>query len=112
MQPLRHSDAVNMIRLAISELGGLSVPYTVGNFRAMDSERVIKVGQPGTSDVLACFRGRFLGVEIKVGGDTQRDKQGSFQRAVEAAGGIYVLAKFTRSEDGVETLKRVLADAS
>lgn len=105
---MKHSDAVNHIRLAISEMGGISVPYTVGKFRAMDSERVIKVGQPGVSDVLACVRGRFLGIEIKVEGDTQRDEQGSFQRAVERAGGLYVLAKFTRTENGVETLRRAL----
>ncbi len=100
-----------MIRLAISELGGISVPYTVGVFRALESERVIKVGVPGTSDVLACVRGRFLAVEIKVEGDTQRDGQKSFQAAVERAGGLYVLAKFTRTENGVETLKRALSDA-
>lgn len=109
---MRHSDAVNKIRLAISDLGGISIPYTVGAFRALDSERVVKVGLPGVSDVVACVRGRFVGVEIKCDRDQQRPEQKNFQAAIEAQGGLYVLARFTDKEDGVATLKGALdADA-
>jgi hypothetical protein len=108
---VRHSDACNLIHLAISELGGRSIPYTVGRFRALDSERVIKVGQDGTADILACVRGRFVAVEVKVDRDPQRDDQKIFQAAFEKAGGLYVLARFTdRGEDGVATLQRALLD--
>ena len=105
---LRHSDACNLIRLALSELGGVSVPYTVGRFRPLDSERVIKVGVDGVSDVLACVKGRMVCVEIKVGRDTQKPEQRRFQTAVEHAGGVYILARFNNQEDGVATLKRLL----
>lgn len=91
-------------------MGAVSIPYTVGVFRALEDERVVKVGLPGVSDVLACYRGRFLGVEVKVGRDTQREGQGTFQEALERAGGLYILARFTDAEDGVATLKKRLAD--
>lgn len=106
---LKHSDACNRIRLAISDMGGISVPYTVGMFRQIDPPyRIVKVGKPGVSDVLACIRGRFVAVEVKVGSDTQRKTQKPFQAAIEAQGGIYVLARFSETEDGVETLRRAL----
>lgn len=108
---MRHSDACNRIRLAISDMGAISIPYTVGAFRALDNDRVVKVGLPGVSDVLACYRGRMVAIEIKVGRDRQRPEQQRFQTAIEENGGLYVLARFTDSEDGVETLKRALGDA-
>jgi hypothetical protein len=108
---LKHSDAVARIRLAISMMGGLSVPYTVGTFRAMDSERAIRVGTPGVSDVIACIDGRAIFVEVKVGADRQRDEQKSFQRAAEKAGALSVLAKFTDKEDGVSALKAAALQA-
>jgi hypothetical protein len=105
---LNHSSAVNRIRLAVSELGGVSVPYTVGAFRALDSERVVKVGLPGVADIIACIDGRAVFIEVKVGADTQRNEQKSFQAAAEKAGALYVLAKFTDKHDGVEILRAAL----
>jgi hypothetical protein len=102
---LRHSDACNAIRLAVSKLGGVSVPYSVGVFRPMDSERAIRIGTPGVSDILACINGKFYGIEVKVNRDKQRPEQASFQAAIEKAGGVYVLARFTDKDDGVEILK-------
>jgi hypothetical protein len=106
---MKHSDAVNRIRLAVSEMGGLSVPYTVGMFRTLEDERRIKIGREGVSDVLACIGGRFVAVEVKVNRDVWRDEQRDFAQAVKAAGGRYVLVRFDERTDGVETLKRALA---
>jgi hypothetical protein len=47
-------------------------------------------------------------IEVKVGSDTQRIEQKSFQAAAEKAGAIYVLAKFTDKHDGVEILRAAL----
>lgn len=105
---MRHSDACNRIRLAISDMGAISIPYTVGMFRQMEDERHVRVGLPGVSDILACHRGRFIAVEVKVNRDRQRPEQRRFQAAIEENGGLYILARFTDSEDGVETLRRVL----
>jgi hypothetical protein len=103
-----HSDACNRIRLAVSELGGISVPYTVGTFRAMDRDRPVRIGTPGVSDILACINGKFYGIEVKVNRDKQRPEQASFQAAIEKAGGVYVLAKFSDKEDGVQCLLNTL----
>jgi hypothetical protein len=105
---LKHSDACNEIHLAVSALGGVSVPCTVGKFRRLYSDDVVKIGIPGTSDVLACINGKFYGIEVKVDRDRQRPEQATFQAAVERAGGVYVLAKFDHKNDGVEILKGAL----
>jgi hypothetical protein len=107
MKLRNHSDAVNAIRLTVSEMGGISVKYTTGMFAALDDpSRKIKVGEDGTSDILACIAGRFIGIEVKFSDtDAQRKNQKSFQSALERAGGIYVLADFRRGRDGVEDLR-------
>jgi hypothetical protein len=60
------------------------------------------------SDIIACIDGRAVFIEVKVGADTQRAEQKSFQAAAEKAGALYVLAKFTDKHDGVEILKNAL----
>ncbi len=105
---MRHSDAVNRIRLALSDLGAISLPQTVGVFQAQGSERPLRIGLPGTADIIACYRGQFLAVEVKVDGDRQRPEQKHFQAAIKAQGGIYVLARFTDTLDGCETLREAL----
>ena len=88
---MTHTAELNRIRLAVSERGGLVLPYTVGSFRAMDSDRVVKVGVPGVSDLIGCIGGQAWFIECKVGRDRQRDEQRRFQAAVERAGGRYVM---------------------
>jgi hypothetical protein len=105
---MKHSDACNRIRLAVSEMGGLSLPYTTGGFKDAD-DRLIRVGRPGASDIIACIGGRAVFVEVKVGYDKWRCDQKDFAKAVRASGGLYVLARFTDTEDGVETLRAALA---
>ena len=107
---LRHSDAVNLARLTLSELGAISLPSTVGTFRQLDDDRVVKVGIPGVADIIACYHGRFVAVEVKVARDIQRKTQKPFQTAIERAGGIYILARFTGRADGRETIKEALAN--
>jgi hypothetical protein len=106
---MKHSDACNRIRLAVSEMGGLSLPYTTGMFRQMDGDRPVKVGREGASDIIACIGGRFVAIEVKVGVDYWRDEQQVFATAVHKAGGLYVLARFHDYEDGVATLRAALA---
>lgn len=88
---MTHTAEANRIRLAVSERGGLVVPYTVGSFRAMDNDRIVKVGVPGVSDLIGCIDGRAWFIEVKVGRDRQREEQARFQAAVERAGGRYVM---------------------
>jgi hypothetical protein len=105
---MKHSDACNRIRLAVSEMGGIALPYTTGMFRQMDGDRPVKVGREGASDIIACIGGKFVAIETKVGCDVWRDDQQLFADAVRKAGGLYVLARFSDTEDGVETLRAAL----
>ena len=112
MHPKVHSDGVNMVREALSK-HGVTVPYTVGNFRRIDSERVIKVGKSGVADTLFCPRktGRFIGVETKVTDtDSQRQKQKDFERILTANGGLYLIADFRKGRPGVENLLKDLVE--
>jgi hypothetical protein len=47
----------------------------------------------GSADVAATIRGRSVKVEIKIGRDHQSIDQVNYQQAVEAAGGLYFVAR-------------------
>ena len=47
----------------------------------------------GSADLIGCYRGRFVAVEVKSPSGRQSPEQACWQRAVEAAGGLYVLAR-------------------
>lgn len=47
----------------------------------------------GTADILGCFRGRYIAIEVKIGADRQSDDQKREQADVERAGGVYIVAK-------------------
>lgn len=46
----------------------------------------------GVSDVLACFKGRLIAVEVKIGTDRLSDEQVGFMKNVIHAGGSAVVA--------------------
>ena len=50
-------------------------------------------GTNGTPDVRATIQGKSVGIEVKIGRDTQSDKQSDYQLSMERAGGIYYIAK-------------------
>lgn len=76
-----------------------------GVFRAMDSDRVVKVGVPGMADGLMVVAvtitpemvGRVVGVaafpEFKTSTGRQAEAQHNFQRAVQARGAPYRLIR-------------------
>ena len=47
----------------------------------------------GSADISATIRGRAVKIEVKVGRDTQSDAQRQYQASIEAAGGIYYIAR-------------------
>lgn len=55
-------------------------------------KRYIQFGLPGSSDLIAIVEGIFVGIEVKRPGGKQSDYQKAFQRNVEEAKGIYILA--------------------
>ena len=107
MPPKSHSDGVNLVREWVSQ-HGLILPYTTGMFRKVDSERRVRVGRPGMSDTVACLKagGKFAAIEVKVSdSDSQKPNQIKCQHAVEANGGIYLIADFRRGQDGIASLE-------
>jgi hypothetical protein len=54
----------------------------------------IQYGYPGSSDVFCVMRGgKFLGVEVKVGKDVQREKQKLFEEILHKMGAQYIQAR-------------------
>lgn len=47
----------------------------------------------GLPDVIGIHKGRFLGIEIKIGKDRQSDDQKDREAEINQAGGIYLIAK-------------------
>jgi len=109
MKLRNHSDAVNAVRLLVSELGGVSIKCTTGMFRQMDGDRPIRIGEEGTPDVVACVGGMFVGIEVKFSNDDKvNDEQRKKGRAIEAAGGIWVVADFRFERDGIAEVTRAI----
>jgi len=67
----------------------IGIQRTIGSIK-----RIPTNGQRGTADISATIRGRSVKVEIKCAatGDRQRPAQAEYQRQVEQAGGLYVIA--------------------
>lgn len=60
----------------------------------------------GVSDILACYKGKFIAIEIKTGKDRLSAEQKGFIASVQYAGGIaLVIHTF---EDYIEKIKAVL----
>lgn len=90
---MTHTDLCNSVLLELSPLGMCWLNPT-GQMKVQDAngERHIRFGKKGSPDVLACIKGRFVGVECKVGKDRQRTDQVNFAAALSRAGGVYILA--------------------
>jgi len=46
----------------------------------------------GVADIVGTYRGRSVSVEVKIGRDRQSNAQMKYQRQIEAAGGVYIIA--------------------
>ena len=47
----------------------------------------------GSADISATIKGRSIKIEVKIGADRQSQAQLKYQQDIEAAGGIYIIAK-------------------
>jgi hypothetical protein len=66
----------------------------LGNTRVIGSiEYVHTTGTRGTADIAATIAGHSVKIEVKIGADRQSEYQKQYQRTVEGAGGLYVIAK-------------------
>lgn len=53
----------------------------------------INNASPGTPDILVCYRGCFIGFEVKSAKGQQSATQKFAQREIEDAGGIYIVVR-------------------
>jgi hypothetical protein len=51
-----------------------------------------RFGALGSPDIICVINGRFIGIEVKAHGGKQSEHQKEFQRRLETAGGLYILA--------------------
>jgi hypothetical protein len=65
----------------------------VGLSRSPDGRRVTRYGLPGQADIAGVVRGHHVEIEVKTPTGRQSRQQIRWQRAVERAGGTYVLAR-------------------
>jgi hypothetical protein len=66
----------------------------LGHARQIGSIKWTKgTGTKGTADISATIKGRSVKIEVKIGRDRQSDHQREYQKQVEAAGGIYFIAR-------------------
>lgn len=75
--------------------GGVATRVNSGSaiFKGKDgSINVIKGADKGTSDILACYRGRYLAIEVKYGNGKPTPEQLEFGRKVRDAGGLFLVA--------------------
>ena len=84
------------IRLALGQRDDVMLlRINVGKFRPLHGpqDRVITSAPPGTPDLLGVWNGRALAIEVKNAKGKQRPEQIAFQKAWEARGGLYILAR-------------------
>lgn len=71
----------------INALGGVAVKFNNFGFRKLDGGW-IPPRELGISDILACYKGRFIAIEVKSTGKKASNTQMEFLIRVDRAGGI------------------------
>ena len=69
------------------------------------SGRVVQFNIVGTPDIIGCYRGWFVGIEVKSAGGRQSIDQQRYQAALTAADGLYILARSVEDVyNGIQSL--------
>jgi len=72
-----------------------------------DGQRMVFFGQKGAADVLGCYRGHAVAIEVKALRGALKARQRKWRAAWERAGGVYLVAKVVRGELPATTAARV-----
>lgn len=88
---MTHHDLVASVLLAIAP-HGLAWPNNTGALKDATG-RLVRYGLVGSPDILACIKGRAVGIECKVGRDFQKPAQKRFAETMNRNGGLYILAR-------------------
>jgi len=76
----------------ITDRGGVATRVNSGG-SISKGNRHIKLADAGTSDIIACYRGQYLAIEVKYLDGKVSKEQEEFGVKVEAAGGWFVVAR-------------------
>jgi len=72
----------------ITDRGGVATRVNSGGAISKRGGR-IKLAEAGTSDIIACYRGQYLAIEVKYLDEKISDKQQEFGKKVSVAGGWF-----------------------
>jgi hypothetical protein len=112
----QHGDLVNDILIELSQIGLVWSNQTgqgwTGKYAGRQANgavvianaRPVKFGLPGSTDVLACVKGRMVVVEVKTGTGRLQQNQKDFRAAADRAGALHIEA---RSVDDVRNALRM-----
>lgn len=66
---------------------------TEGRYIEALGRRIPSSVKKGTADIHACYKGKHLSIEVKIGADRQSDEQKKVEKSILKAGGYYFTAK-------------------
>ncbi|MCE3279693.1 MAG: hypothetical protein K0S44_1884 [Bacteroidetes bacterium] len=87
-QAERISNAGRYIDQKKTYIDTLGIKRTIGTGKYIPG-----TGTNGTADISATINGKSVKVEVKIGRDKQSEDQENYQSAIEAAGGLYFVAR-------------------
>ena len=94
-----HSELVNKVLLKIGSLDFVRVwKNNTGTAIAMDGNRIIKYGLPGSADITGILLNKSglgirIEIEIKTGRAILNKKQKNFKKMILGLGGLYLLCR-------------------
>jgi Holliday junction resolvase len=80
-------DIQSDIKSMIIKRGGIVIRTNAGKVR-----KNVVMADPGCPDLIACFHGCFVGIEVKDTGKKAKDNQVDFGERIKKAGGYYIVA--------------------
>ena len=73
--------------------GGYCMRINVAGFYRQDVGYIKSGSTLGVPDLITVHNGRLIGVEVKTGSDTQSNEQKAVQAKIQAANGVYIIAR-------------------
>lgn len=107
---MSETEIMRSILVAVSDLpSGLFWRQNVG-VGVAPGKRIIRFGLPGMADIGGIYQGRHVEIEVKAPRGRQSVQQQRWQRAVERAGGVYILAR--SPQEALDALAQVAGSGS
>jgi len=89
---VRESDIQRQIRDYLSLRRIFHYRNNSGGFKDTN-QHFYRFGVFGSPDIICVIEGRYVGIEVKASKGRQSEHQKAFQRELEEAGGLYIIAR-------------------